>query len=887
MEKLHEQARSLNLDQSVKFRSLEGKLNEIYQLLHFKSEEARVASLVTRTPMHESMLDPGMEIVRKKLADLDLTGREVLGHQQFMKCLAFTTRVERYGTIPTAHQLTLKWIFSPDNTSELSNKARRLLEWLRTGQGIFWVSGKPGSGKSTLMKFLADSPLTRAALSDWAKDQRVVVASHYFWWSGTALQKSQEGLLRTLLYGIFQECPQLIPTACPERWKGIMENDICGSEQGSKWCLDELRFAFESLANQADLPVKFCIFIDGLDEYGARGELDELCNVLKHLSTSSEHIKFCLSSRPWNEFLVAFRHLGEDQVVHVHELTKNDIRSYAHARLSEHEYWESFSESGDRSGAESLLDLISEQAKGVFLWVFLVTNTLKESLNNHDSFSDLHRRLESYPDNLDDFFKEMLESVDSWYHPKMSTCLQIALTGDEPLDAAIYSLHEQEFDDPDYSLSMAISPSRHSRHVIKMRLNGWTKGLLEVHHNSVHFLHRTVQDFLKGGEMAGFLKEKAPKDFCPELSIIKAYTAWIKTSTFGGMLDMVMDINDSQLRKFSWQVMDEESDPSLEWLLKGFLKTASSLEAVEESQSMPWVEEEVARHIDEVSDAVDSMQYLRASEEAEGSSDASCILRTYILEAGLVSYLNRKLLRQSEYLGILNSPALTILLDAGLCNSIQPAGYVLSKKLFLSLECLLRNGEDPNEAYTSARTADSSTPYRDLMVHAMESKPANADIGPAEISSCALSIIRCRILSLFWKFNAHITLQDCEHMVLLAFQIARSARTPSDEDAYLAELEAFFQYKPQGTLVHDTFLSKMEQTVSEAPGSLNARLLVDVLSKLLQEIQDNEDETCVVWERIEKCLPSRVIKRVQIALGRGGIAGRKRKRDECQHDRID
>lgn len=61
--------------------------------------------------------------------------------------------------------------------------------WSRVGRGIFWVSGKPGYEKPTLMKFLADNPQTRAALVDRAGDRRVVVTSHYFWWYGTAIQE--------------------------------------------------------------------------------------------------------------------------------------------------------------------------------------------------------------------------------------------------------------------------------------------------------------------------------------------------------------------------------------------------------------------------------------------------------------------------------------------------------------------------------------------------------------------------------------------------------------------------------------------------------------------------------------------------------------------------
>lgn len=37
-------------------------------------------------------------------------------------------------------------------------------DWLRSTEPVYWVSGKPGSGKTTLMKYLLDHPRTRSFL---------------------------------------------------------------------------------------------------------------------------------------------------------------------------------------------------------------------------------------------------------------------------------------------------------------------------------------------------------------------------------------------------------------------------------------------------------------------------------------------------------------------------------------------------------------------------------------------------------------------------------------------------------------------------------------------------------------------------------------------------
>jgi hypothetical protein len=57
-----------------------------------------------------------------------------------------------------------------DDTSRRTQQIARvrLTEWLSSGEGIFHVSGKLGSGKSTLMKYLYNHPKTELMLKTWA-----------------------------------------------------------------------------------------------------------------------------------------------------------------------------------------------------------------------------------------------------------------------------------------------------------------------------------------------------------------------------------------------------------------------------------------------------------------------------------------------------------------------------------------------------------------------------------------------------------------------------------------------------------------------------------------------------------------------------------------------
>lgn len=124
--------------------------------------------------------------------------------QVILQSLRFDEMVHRRDGIVEAQPRTFEWVEKP----QLS-----FLEWLSKDDGVYWVTGHPGPGKSTFMKYLshqAHHTKTHQKLVQWAAPNILVKASFYFWFSGTPLQKSQEGLLRSLLFQILRQCPSLI-----------------------------------------------------------------------------------------------------------------------------------------------------------------------------------------------------------------------------------------------------------------------------------------------------------------------------------------------------------------------------------------------------------------------------------------------------------------------------------------------------------------------------------------------------------------------------------------------------------------------------------------------------------------------------------------------------
>jgi hypothetical protein len=139
---------------------------------------------------------------------------------------------------------------------------------------------------------------------------------------------------------------------------------------------------------------------------------------------------------------------------YVHGLTRGDIFAFAHSRLAEHPRRVS-NNFGDFK-MQSLVNNITDRAQGVFLWVFLVTRSLRDGLTNGDTAEDLERRLASLPTDLERLFRAMLDAVDPMYDKKVAQTLSMAVNAREPLDSTIFVIHEYSYQNQEYALGYPI-----------------------------------------------------------------------------------------------------------------------------------------------------------------------------------------------------------------------------------------------------------------------------------------------------------------------------------------------------------------------------------------------------------------------------------------------
>lgn len=120
--------------------------------------------------------------------------------QQILASLRFPQMQERAQQIEAAHEQTYEWILKPQD--KIFQRWDDVVTWLSSNtetRKIYWISGKPGSGKSTLMRFLEEKFNVQEHMLPWAQGCSVIRASYFSWSPGNVLQKSLAGLLRSLL----------------------------------------------------------------------------------------------------------------------------------------------------------------------------------------------------------------------------------------------------------------------------------------------------------------------------------------------------------------------------------------------------------------------------------------------------------------------------------------------------------------------------------------------------------------------------------------------------------------------------------------------------------------------------------------------------------------
>ena len=458
--------------------------------------------------------------------------------------LRYSGMKDREERISEAHQSTFRWLFKDSN----DNKWTHFKDWLKSNDKLYWITGKAGSGKSTLMKYICypvesvegldPVPRCHEYLKSWTGDKHLVIASFYFWNSGIQMQMTQMGLLKSLLSKILEQCPELAPLACPNRWEAIC---LFGDDPES-WGEQELRDTLRGATkNISKVDAMVALFVDGLDEF--HGTPEELILLFQDI-LDFQNVKICVASRPWVEFQDAFKHKPSLMLEY---LTYDDIKSFVTSRFHSELLFIQLRRR-DEEFADQLIEDIVSKAAGVFLWVALVVSSLLAGMSFGDRVSDLKRRLDLLPPDLSKLYERILSSLDQFYLEHAAQLFSLVGASSVPMDLVLASFADE--DDPDFALHREISPLSEDEIVFRMdtmrrRINSRSKGLLEVKglvstpegvsYNSrsreqytVQYLHRTVKDYIENNDVQKTLKSAMRSTFDPHLRLLAGHLAYIK-----------------------------------------------------------------------------------------------------------------------------------------------------------------------------------------------------------------------------------------------------------------------------------------------------------------------------------------------------------------------
>ncbi|KAK8023832.1 hypothetical protein PG993_011898 [Apiospora rasikravindrae] len=329
--------------------------------------------LVTRQQMLAEFRTAQQLLVtsRAQNAGEDTTRKQV--EDAILASLWYPGRNDREDSISDAHKKTFEWLLQDPLTSQVPFSS--LVGFLKSDTTkAYWITGKPGSGKSTAMKFLLGDPRTAEILQHWSGGKRVLRASFYFFYNG------EVGAGTTFIFAIRtpEKERDLIPVGFKERFEAALGGGRISYQRPS--IFECRRSLTEIIRRNPDL--FFFLTVDGLDEFDPKVSTTEVASLLQLTRSLSDlsNTKLILSSRPLSTFEQGF---ADCPSLAIHDLTRDDIHSYVSGELQSHPRMKLLM-SRDEARARTLIQSIGDNSSGVFLWVRLVVKSLLEGLENSD-----------------------------------------------------------------------------------------------------------------------------------------------------------------------------------------------------------------------------------------------------------------------------------------------------------------------------------------------------------------------------------------------------------------------------------------------------------------------------------------------------------------------
>jgi hypothetical protein len=462
----------------------------------------------------------------------------------FLEQLSFVSMTERQEEVSLAHRKTFEWIFQ-EPTKDSAQPRHDFATWLESEDpdNIYWINGKPGSGKSTLFRWIYDHEATKNLLQIWAVQSPLILAGFFFWTSGSPIQRSQAGLLRALLYQLGEARRDVIPSLFPALWTKYSKMSTMERVKSPiTWSTEDLTSALRICLHLVLETSKVCLFIDGLDEF--EGDHGMIIDYFKDLVVlGNGKMKLCVSSRPWPVFQKAFEKVPSFKL---QDLTMKDMTQYVRDKLSSQSYVRDILLKDSKDEIDFIVEVV-RRSDGVFLWIMLAVRFLLKGSEIED-IPRLYDRLQLLPIDLDELFRYILFDIQGEsqireasqiFHllrAREDICLftgdhdaasltvwELALAGkefDTVLETPIRQPGVEEIKDlctllqdtlAEPCAGLLITHPKHSKSKSRLEKSSESDAL-QLAESTVTYLHRTVRDFLVQPEIWKTVLSKTQRD---------------------------------------------------------------------------------------------------------------------------------------------------------------------------------------------------------------------------------------------------------------------------------------------------------------------------------------------------------------------------------------
>jgi len=342
------------------------------------------------------------------------------------EALAFPLMRFRHDDIRAAYEGSCEWLFQ---TPAYNRWCDQTLQG--ENYGLWWITGSPGTGKSTIVKEL----LKRSYVS--RTDEKII--SYFFNAKAKGLQNNSKGLqnnakgmYQSLLFQMVNDSPHLQTTPSSEMLREY---------RSGEWPLERLKELFRDVVGSLEGTSVAC-YIDAVDESqdesGGGGSGEDILQNLEELAVFAYRhtltLRICISSRMLSDTLLLHseRLTLDDETGHIASIQKF---AFAKLGLSDHDF------------KSILANCIASSSHGGYQWAMESIRTLNKDKDVEDRVR-LHIKLASMiattevPEDQARLMELQLSLTSNWLKPAQPSQINAQLEVSAVSDATSNSVHQ-------------------------------------------------------------------------------------------------------------------------------------------------------------------------------------------------------------------------------------------------------------------------------------------------------------------------------------------------------------------------------------------------------------------------------------------------------------